>query len=121
MRKGQIIFVEEALSLLMAFLALILLFLSFFMLNSRSNSDLLNERMYLVADNIADLVAKKYVDARGNVDFARLNTTIKDNVEVTVGSAHFGKFAPDNVNVYSVRRLVFVDGQPSQMEVRVWP
>jgi hypothetical protein len=121
MRKGQIIFGEEAFSLLLSFLAFILLFSSFFMLNRRADSSLLDERMYLVADNIADSVAKKYVDSRGSVDLVKLNTTLKDKVEIIIGGAHFGKSAPDNVNVYYVRRLVFVNGQPSQMEVRVWP
>lgn len=121
MRKGQMILSEGALSLLITFLASILLFSSFFMLNRRTDSDLADERMYLVADNIADLIAKKYVNSAGDVELGRLNSTIRDNVEVTVGGVHFGKPAPDNVNVYSVRRLVFVDGQPSEMEVRVWP
>jgi hypothetical protein len=121
MRRAQLIFNEEALSMLITFLAVILLFSSFFMLNRRADSDLIGERMYLIADNTADLIAKKYVDSRGNIDLAKLNTTLRDNVEVTVGSAHFGRPAPDNVNVYSVRRLVFVNGQPSQMEVKLWP
>ncbi len=119
--RGQIIFAEEVLSLLMAFLASILLFSSFFMLNRRTNSDIIDERMYFIADNIADSIVKKYTDSSGNVDLAKLNSTIRDNVELTVGGMHFGRSAPDNVNVYSVRRLVFVKGQPSQMEVKVWP
>ncbi|NYZ76229.1 hypothetical protein H0N98_03190 [Candidatus Micrarchaeota archaeon] len=121
MRKGQMIFAEESLSLLMAFLATILLFSSFFILNKRTYTDIADERMFLVADNIADSLVKKYVDSAGNLDLTKLNATIKDKVEVAVGGAHFGSSAPDNVNVYSVRRLVFVDGQPSQMEVKVWP
>jgi hypothetical protein len=121
MKRGQIIFAEESLSLLITFLAVILLFTSFFMLNRRTDSDIADERMYLVADNIADSIVKKYVDSKGNVDLEKLNSTIRDNVEVMVSGAHFGGYVPDNVNVYSVRRLVFVNGQPSQMEVRVWP
>jgi hypothetical protein len=121
MRKGQMIFAEESFSLLLAFLAVILLFLSFFMLNRRAYSDIADERMYLVADNTADLLIKKYADSRGNLDLTKLNATVRENIEVTVGGAHFGGSAPDNVNVYSVRRLVFIDGQPSQMEVKVWP
>ena len=121
MRKGQMIFAEESFSLLITFLAVVLLFSSFLILNRRTYSSIADERMYLVADNIADVLVKKYVDSRGNLDLTKLNSTIKDKVEVIVGGAHFGSSAPYNVNVYSVRRLVFIYGQPSQMEVKVWP
>jgi len=121
MRKGVIIFGEEAISLLVSFLAFALLFSNFLMLNRRTSSDVLGERMQLVADNIADSIVKKYVDSKGDVDLEKLNTTFRSKVEVRVGEAHFGESAPDNVNVYSVRRLVFVKGQPALMEVRVWP
>ena len=121
MRRGIIIFGEEFLSLLMYFLAFVLLTSNFFMLSKRTNSDLLNERMQLIADNIADSIAKMYVNSQGNVDLVKLNITLRDKIEVRVGTTHFGKVAPDNVNVYTTRRLVFVNGQPSLMEVRVWP
>jgi hypothetical protein len=121
MRRGVIIFGEEVLSLLMSFLAFALLFSNFFILGRRANSELLSERMQLIADNIADSIAKRYVDSEGNVDLGKLNTTFRDKVEVIVGDTHFGEIAPDNVNVYSARRLVFLNNQPSLMEVRVWP
>jgi len=120
MRRGFIILGEEFLSLLAAFLAFMLLLSNFIILNKRSSS-ILNERMQLVADNIADTIAKKYVDSEGNVDPNKLNVTLRDKIEVRFGTAHFGGNSPDNVNVYSARRLVFVNGQPLLMEVKVWP
>ncbi|MCX6775424.1 MAG: hypothetical protein NT130_01055 [Candidatus Micrarchaeota archaeon] len=121
MRKGVLIFGEEMLSILVAFLALMLLGSNFLILEKRTNFYIADERMNLVADNIADMIAKRYVDPRGNVDLVKLNTTFRDKVEVSIGEAHFGSYAPDNVNVYSARRLVFVNNQSVLMEVKVWP
>jgi hypothetical protein len=121
MRKGIMIFGEEMLSILITFLALMLLTYNFFTVEKRTNSYAADERMHLIADNIADLIAKRYVDSKGNIDFLRLNITFRDNVEVDIGSRHFGGYAPDNINVYSSRRLVFIDEQPVLMEVKVWP
>ena len=121
MKRGIIIFGEEMLSILIAFLAVVLLISNFFMIEKRTNSYIADEKMQLVADNIADMIAKRYVDPKGNIDFVRLNTTFRDNVEVNIGELHLGSSAPDNVNVYSARRLVFMYNQPVLMEVKVWP
>jgi len=121
MRRGVLIFGEEMLSILVAFIAMMLLGSNFLILERRANLYVADERMSLVADNIADMIAKRYVDSEGNVDVAKLNTTLRDRLEVNIGEAHFGSHAPDNVNVYSARRLVFVNNQPVLMEVKVWP
>ncbi|MEM3555296.1 MAG: hypothetical protein QXF56_01050 [Candidatus Micrarchaeia archaeon] len=120
MRRGVIIFGEEFLSFLVFFLASLLLISNFLLLNKKINSQLIDERMQLVADNIADYIAKKYVDSEGNVDLEKLKVTFRKNVEVRVGGVLLGEKAPDGVDIYAVRRVVFVEGQPAIMEVRVW-
>jgi hypothetical protein len=120
MRRGILVFGEEFLSLLVFFLASLLLISNFLMLNRKVSSGLIEERMQLVADNIADYIAKKYVDSDGNLDLNKLNITFRRNVEVRVGAVVFGEKAPEGVNLYMVRRLVFVEGEPAIMEVRVW-
>jgi len=121
MKKGIIIFGEEMLSLLITFLALTLLASNFLIVEKRTNSYIADERMHLVVDNIADMIAKRYVDSKGNINPAMFNTTFRDKVEVNIGVAHFGSYAPGDVNVYSARRLIFIDDQPVLMEVKVWP
>lgn len=119
MRKGVIIIGEESISILILFIAFAVLLSNFLLLNRRADMELVDERMAFVADNIADYIAKKYVDSKGDVELDKLNIT-RGNVEVRIGGAQFGRSAPQNANIYVARRLVFVKDQPVLMEVRVW-
>ncbi len=108
------------LSAFVAFLAVAMLISSALRFDEHWSQRMVWERKQIEADTLADTVAKRLVDGGGNVDAGALAKSEKENAEIMLGTERYGAAPPDNVSLFYVRRLVFVDGNPTVMEVRVW-
>lgn len=118
--KGFLLQGEAVLSAFIAFLAVAMLLSFALRFEEHWSQRVVWERKQLEADALADMIAKRLVDGGGNVDASALAKLEKGNAEILLGTATYGATPPSNISVFHVRRLVFVDGKPALMEVRVW-
>lgn len=111
---------EAVLSAFVAFLAAAMLISAALRFDEHWSQRMTWERKQLEADALADTIAKRLVDGGGNVDAGALAKSEKENAEIVLGTERYGTAPPANVSLFYVRRLVFVNGEPSFLEVRVW-
>lgn len=81
---------------------------------------MIEQRKVWGADSASDFIAKKYVQADGQLDLAAFDRILPSNVEITVGALHYGANAPLTTNIYASNRLVIVNGRPVALTVKTW-
>lgn len=74
----------------------------------------------LTAFEMADFIAKRAIDAEGNIEFSALERFRGENVSIEIAGRRFGTEPPENASVYYASRAVLLQGLPSLLEVRVW-
>jgi hypothetical protein len=114
-------FGEELYAIFAVFLALTLILLQNLWITQQVSSKAIDARLALVADNTADLIAKKYVGPDGNLDVERLsNLPLSPTMQITLGATTYGATPPSNASIYVSKRLVFVNSVPESLVVKVW-
>ncbi len=112
---------EEIYALFAVFVALTLMLISAVSTTRSVEGAGIGMRMDSLADSFADSLVKRCVLQDGGFDLGRLgNMTLENGNRVEVAGRDYGGIPPGNVSIYVSKRLVFVDGEPTVLVVRMW-
>lgn len=72
------------------------------------------------AHALSDLIAKRLAGPDGSLNSDALEGICPGNSHIRAGGMEFGSFPPENAPVFFFRRIVFIEGRPEVLEVRLW-
>jgi len=119
-KKGILSFEDFTLALIIMFIAVSIIVSNLFIFDHSANEAAKAVRAEWNGDSTADMIAKQYVDAHGNVDLGLLDRELPGTMEISLASARFGATPPVGTNLYVSRRIVIVNGTASLMIVGTW-